>query len=164
MLQITLDTQYLMQIMKYLNFIKKTEEGEIVIKGGSVLKKYLANDKANSSSFIDGWFRTGDLGYFDKDGHLFISGRIKEIINRGGEKVSPKEIDDVFSKHPKISKVVAFAVKHDKLDLKDKFIVTLCIIWIFWPIASTGSYFNNYNSSIIWYLIGFVLYSREINE
>ena len=98
-----------------LNFIKKTEEGEIVIKGGSVLKKYLANDKANSSSFIDGWFRTGDLGYFDKDGHLFISGRIKEIINRGGEKVSPKEIDDVFSKHPKISKVVAFAVKHDKL-------------------------------------------------
>lgn len=55
-------------------------------------------------------------------------------------------------------------VKHDKLDLKDKFIVTLCIIWIFWPIASTGSYFNNYNSSIIWYLLGFVLYSREINE
>ena len=54
--------------------------------------------------------------------------------------------------------------KHKKLYLKDKLILTLCIIWIFWPIASTGSYFNNHNSSIIWYLLGFVLYSREINE
>ena len=91
------------------------KEGEIIIKGESVFKGYLANNSANKTSFSKGWFRTGDLGYFDKDGCLFISGRIKEIINRGGEKISPKEIDEVFIKHPKISKVITFSIKHDKL-------------------------------------------------
>ena len=99
------------------NFVQlnNENEGEIIIKGDSVFKGYLANSSANKSSFFQGWFRTGDLGYFDKDGLLFISGRIKEIINRGGEKISPKEIDEVFNKHPKIAKVVTFSVKHDKL-------------------------------------------------
>ena len=60
--------------------------------------------------------------------------------------------------------VVLKTVKHKKLNLTDKLLITLCIIWIFWPIASTGSYFNNHNSTIIWYLLGFVLYNREKNE
>ena len=100
---------------KNFKFLKYGEEGEIVIKGKSVTSGYLANKLANKSSFIKGWFRTGDLGKFDKEGYLFISGRIKEIINRGGEKISPKEVDDVFTKHPKISKVITFSVKHPKL-------------------------------------------------
>ena len=97
---------------KFLNFKK---EGEVLIKGKNVLNGYLANRKANKESFFDGWFRTGDLGYFDKDGYLYISGRIKEIINRGGEKISPKEVDEVFMKHSKISKAISFSVKHSKL-------------------------------------------------
>jgi acyl-CoA synthetase (AMP-forming)/AMP-acid ligase II len=99
------------------NFVplSNEKEGEIIIKGDSVFKGYLANNAANKTSFSKGWFRTGDLGYFDKDGCLFISGRIKEIINRGGEKISPKEIDEVFIKHPKISKVITFSIKHAKL-------------------------------------------------
>ncbi len=97
---------------KSLGFKK---EGEIVIKGKNILKGYLGNAIANKESFIQGWFRTGDLGYFDKEGYLFISGRIKEIINRGGEKISPKEVDEVFMKHPKVSKAISFSVKHSKL-------------------------------------------------
>ena len=100
---------------KNFNFLNKTKEGEVVIKGSNVFKGYLANPKANKDSFYKGWFKTGDLGYFDKDGYLFISGRIKEIINRGGEKISPKEIDEVFSKHKKVSKAISFAVRHPKL-------------------------------------------------
>ena len=97
---------------KFLDFGK---EGEIVIKGKNVFKGYLGNAKANKESFFKGWFRTGDLGYFDKEGYLFISGRIKEIINRGGEKISPKEVDEVFMKHPQVSKAISFSIKHAKL-------------------------------------------------
>ena len=95
--------------------LKPNEEGEILIKGKSILKKYIASQEINKGSFVKGWFRTGDLGYFDKDGYLFISGRIKEIINRGGEKISPKEVDEVFTSHKKVNKAVSFAVKHPKL-------------------------------------------------
>lgn len=102
-------------IDKNFNFLAYNREGEVVIKGKNVLSSYLANSKANKESFFKGWFRTGDLGYFDKDGYLFISGRIKEIINRGGEKISPKEIDEVFMTHPKVSKAISFSVKHPKL-------------------------------------------------
>ena len=98
-----------------LKFLNKGQEGEVVIKGKNVLKKYLANSKANKESFYNNWFRTGDLGYFDEDGYLFISGRIKEIINRGGEKISPKEVDEIFMKHKKVSKAISFSVKHPKL-------------------------------------------------
>ena len=95
--------------------LKPNEEGEILIKGKSILKKYIASQEINKGSFVKGWFRTGDLGYFDKDGYLFISGRIKEIINRGGEKISPKEVDEVFISHKKVNKAVSFAIKHPKL-------------------------------------------------
>ncbi len=91
------------------------KEGEIVIKGKSVFKTYLAKKEVNKKAFSAGWFKTGDIGYIDNDGYLFISGRIKEIINRGGEKISPKEVDEAFMKHHKVDKAVAFSVKHKKL-------------------------------------------------
>ena len=95
--------------------LKAEQVGEILIKGKSILKKYIASKDINRNAFINGWFRTGDLGYLDKDGYLYISGRIKEIINRGGEKISPKEVDEVFTSNKKVNKAVSFAVKHPKL-------------------------------------------------
>lgn len=95
--------------------LKKNNIGEILIKGKSILKKYIAKEKVNLSSFKSNWFRTGDLGYMDKDNYLYIVGRIKEIINRGGEKISPKEVDEVFMGNKKINKAVSFAIKHPKL-------------------------------------------------
>ena len=97
------------------NTLKVNQTGEVVIKGENVISKYLASKKINIDSFYKGWFKTGDLGYFDKDNCLFISGRIKEIINRGGEKISPKEVDDIFIKHSKVAKAITFSVKHIKL-------------------------------------------------
>ena len=89
--------------------------GEIVIRGPNVTPGYEANPKANAEGFIDGWFRTGDQGVFDDEGYLTITGRLKEIINRGGEKVSPREVDDVLMDHPAVAQVVTFAMPHDKL-------------------------------------------------
>jgi oxalate---CoA ligase len=86
--------------------------GEIVIRGENVISGYENNQEANRSSFTEGWFRTGDQGYFDSDGYLFITGRIKEIINRGGEKISPREIDEALMEHPDVAQVVTFAVPH----------------------------------------------------
>jgi oxalate---CoA ligase len=90
---------------------KPTEEGEVCIKGANVTPGYLNNPSANESSFTeDGWFRTGDQGKFDKDGYLYLTGRIKEFINRGGEKISPVEIDSVLLSHPSVDEAVSFAV------------------------------------------------------
>ena len=89
--------------------------GEIVIRGSNVTKGYKNNDKANKENFLDGWFKTGDLGKFDEDGFLFISGRIKEIINKGGEKISPQEVDEALMKHEAVFQAVCFSVKHEKL-------------------------------------------------
>ena len=72
------------------------------------------NAAANAASFTDGWFRTGDQGLFDEDGYLKITGRLKEIINKGGEKISPLEVDNVLMEHPAIQQVVSFAVQ-DKM-------------------------------------------------
>jgi acyl-CoA synthetase (AMP-forming)/AMP-acid ligase II len=91
------------------------ESGEIVIHGASVFAGYENNPEANAAAFADGWFRTGDQGYVDDDGYLFISGRIKEIINRGGHKVVPREIDEVLLEHPGVTQVVAFGVPHETL-------------------------------------------------
>ena len=85
-------------------------EGEVCIRGDNVTPGYENNPAANESSFTNGWFRTGDQGYFDDDGYLKITGRLKEIINRGGEKVSPLEVDNVLMDHPQIQQVVTFAV------------------------------------------------------
>jgi acyl-CoA synthetase (AMP-forming)/AMP-acid ligase II len=90
-------------------------EGEICVKGANVTVGYENNPSANAASFINGWFRTGDQGYLDADGYLKITGRIKEIINRGGEKVSPLEVDDVLLEHPAVRQAVTFAMPHKSL-------------------------------------------------
>jgi acyl-CoA synthetase (AMP-forming)/AMP-acid ligase II/acyl carrier protein len=90
-------------------------DGLIAIKGPNVFSGYEGDDSANQETFKDGWFYTGDTGYFDIDGDLFITGRVKEMINRGGEKVSPKEIDDVILKHPAILEAATFSIPHPTL-------------------------------------------------
>jgi len=89
--------------------------GEIVIRGPNVTPGYEANPTANAEAFTDGWFRTGDQGVIDPEGYLTITGRLKEIINRGGEKISPREVDEVLLDHPAVAQVVTFAMPHDKL-------------------------------------------------
>jgi len=93
--------------------------GEVVISGPNVTPGYENNLEANKNSFFtfEGkrWFRTGDQGAFDADGYLSLTGRLKEIINRGGEKISPLEVDEVLMDHPSIVQVVTFAVPHEKL-------------------------------------------------
>ena len=89
--------------------------GEVVIRGPNVTKGYEANPDANAKAFANGWFRTGDQGILDDEGYLRITGRLKELINRGGEKVSPLEVDEVLMDHPAVQQVVTFAMPHDKL-------------------------------------------------
>ncbi len=89
--------------------------GEVVIRGENVTRGYENNPKANAEAFTNGWFRTGDQGVMDAEGYLSITGRLKEIINRGGEKVSPREVDEVLMDHPAVAQVVTFAIPHDKL-------------------------------------------------
>ena len=91
------------------------DTGEIVIRGENVFKGYERNPTANAEAFTDGWFRTGDQGTMDGEGYITITGRLKEIINRGGEKISPREVDDILMDHPAIQQVVTFAMPHDKL-------------------------------------------------
>ena len=91
------------------------EIGEVVIRGPNVTKGYEANPEANAKAFIQGWFRTGDQGMFDADGFLLLTGRLKELINRGGEKVSPLEVDGVLSAHPAVAQALTFAIPHAKL-------------------------------------------------
>ena len=88
--------------------LKQGDEGEVCIKGENVTLGYDNNEDANKTSFTNGWFRTGDQGYFDKEGYLKISGRLKEIINKGGEKISPLEVDNVLMDHPFIDQAVCF--------------------------------------------------------
>ncbi|CAI9092230.1 OLC1v1027421C2 [Oldenlandia corymbosa var. corymbosa] len=88
--------------------------GEVCIRGPNVTKGYKNNPEANKSAYQFGWFHTGDIGYFDSDGYLHLVGRIKELINRGGEKISPIEVDAVLLSHPDIAQGVAFGVPDDK--------------------------------------------------
>jgi acyl-CoA synthetase (AMP-forming)/AMP-acid ligase II len=89
--------------------------GEIVIRGPNVTAGYENNPKANAEGFLNGWFRTGDQGVMDEDGYVSITGRLKEIINRGGEKVSPREVDEILMDHPAVAQVVCFGMPHPKL-------------------------------------------------
>jgi acyl-CoA synthetase (AMP-forming)/AMP-acid ligase II/acetyltransferase-like isoleucine patch superfamily enzyme/acyl carrier protein len=89
--------------------------GEVVIRGPNVTRGYLNNPQSNRSAFTNGWFRTGDQGRFDDEGYLFLTGRLKEIINRGGEKVAPLEVDDVLSQHPAVAQAITFGVPHPTL-------------------------------------------------
>ncbi|MEO8156051.1 MAG: AMP-binding protein, partial [Rhizobacter sp.] len=97
------------------SLLKAGEVGEIVIKGLNVTAGYENNPKANAEGFLNGWFRTGDQGTKDADGYVSLTGRLKEIINRGGEKVSPREVDEILMDHPAVAQVVCFGMPHPKL-------------------------------------------------
>jgi oxalate---CoA ligase len=85
-------------------------QGEVVVRGETVMQGYYRNPEANRAAFTDGWFRTGDLGVLDGDGYLIITGRIKELINRGGEKISPVEVDAVLLSNPAVAEAASFGV------------------------------------------------------
>ncbi|MCO5559419.1 hypothetical protein L7F22_013019 [Adiantum nelumboides] len=88
--------------------------GEVCINGLNVTKGYKNNDDANKVAFAFGWFHTGDTGFLDEDGYLILTGRIKELINRGGEKISPLEVDAVLLAHPAVAHAVAFTAPDSK--------------------------------------------------
>lgn len=89
-------------------------QGEVVIKGPNVTRGYHNNPEANAAAFTKGWFRTGDQGILDQTGYLTLVGRLKELINRGGEKISPREIDEVLLTHPAVAEAVCFGVADPK--------------------------------------------------
>jgi acyl-CoA synthetase (AMP-forming)/AMP-acid ligase II/acyl carrier protein len=89
--------------------------GEVVIGGDLVESSFDSDTKANPEFFFNGWFRTGDQGYFDEDGYLYLTGRLKELINRGGEKISPLEVDEVLLEHPAVAQVITFPIPHNQL-------------------------------------------------
>jgi len=91
------------------------EVGEIVIRGENVTAGYENNPKANAEAFANGWFRTGDQGVIDAEGYVSLTGRLKEIINRGGEKISPREVDEILMDHAAVAQVVCFGMPHAKL-------------------------------------------------
>lgn len=95
--------------------LPRGDTGEVVIRGPNVTSGYSSNPEANAAAFTDGWFRTGDEGYFDQEGYLFLTGRLKEMINRGGQKISPREIDDTLLDHPGVRQAVTFAIPHPRL-------------------------------------------------
>jgi amino acid adenylation domain-containing protein len=97
------------------NRLSAGEDGEIAIRGASVMRGYEGTSKNNREAFTGGWFRTGDLGRLDGDGYLYITGRLKEIINRAGEKISPGEVEEALLAHPAVKEAVVFALPHAEL-------------------------------------------------
>ena len=91
-------------------FLNRNEQGEIVVRGETVFAGYEDNPLENTAAFIGGWFKTGDMGYLDDEGYLFYTGRKKELINKGGEKISPAEIDAVLLSHPSVREAMAFRI------------------------------------------------------
>ena len=96
-------------------FLPQGAVGEVVIRGPNVTLGYEANPDANAKAFTNGWFRTGDQGMFDEDGYLMLTGRLKELIKRGGEQVSPLEVDGVLSEHPAVAQALTFSIPHPML-------------------------------------------------
>jgi acyl-CoA synthetase (AMP-forming)/AMP-acid ligase II len=97
------------------SLLPQGSKGEVVVRGPNVIDGYENNPEANATAFVGGWFRTGDQGVIDADGYLALTGRLKELINRGGEKISPIEIDDVLLRHTAVAEALAFAVPHKTL-------------------------------------------------
>jgi acyl-CoA synthetase (AMP-forming)/AMP-acid ligase II len=97
------------------NQVPPTVSGEIVLRGDNVISGYLENPSANETAFSNGWFRTGDLGHLDHEGYLYLTGRLREVINRGGEKISPREVDEVLLNHPTVAEALTFAIPHPTL-------------------------------------------------
>jgi oxalate---CoA ligase len=91
------------------------ELGELLVRGPTVISGYLDDPQANAESFVDGWFRTGDLGVLDADGFLSVHGRFKELINRGGEKLSPIEVEQALLRHPAVADAAACGIPHPRL-------------------------------------------------
>ncbi|MCG2631010.1 amino acid adenylation domain-containing protein [Bradyrhizobium sp. WYCCWR 13023] len=91
------------------------QHGEIMLRGPNMSRGYYNDEAATQAAFRNGWFRTGDLGYLDADGYLFIVGRIKDVINRGGQKISPLEVEEVLLAHPAVLEAGVFAIPHAKL-------------------------------------------------
>ena len=89
--------------------------GQVVVRGASVMPGYDGDPSANAAAFAGDWFKTGDQGFFDDDGYLFLAGRTREMINRGGEKVTPREVDEVLLEHPAVAEAVTFAMPHATL-------------------------------------------------
>lgn len=96
-------------------FLPVGETGQIVVRGASIMSRYDGDSPANQAAFAGDWFKTGDNGYFDGDGYLFLTGRVKEMINRGGEKIAPQEVDEALLEHPAVAEAVTFAVPHPTL-------------------------------------------------
>jgi oxalate---CoA ligase len=92
------------------NIVGSCSEGEIVVKGETVFSGYEDDPDANKAAFTDGWYKTGDMGYLDNEGYLFLTGRKKELINKGGEKISPAEIDNVLMTHPSVKDAMTFGI------------------------------------------------------
>lgn len=97
------------------NTLPAGETGQVAIRGENVFSGYECDAEANRSAFIDGWFLTGDLGHRDHEGDLFLTGRAKEIINRGGEKISPAAVDEIILKHPSVLEAASFSIPHARL-------------------------------------------------
>src|SRR5207245_331149 len=97
------------------NLLPPGQMGEIVIRGENVTQGYENNPQANAEAFTNGWFRTGDQGMMSAEGYVSITGRLKEIINRGGEKISPREVDEIIMEHPAVHQCVTFGLPHDML-------------------------------------------------
>ena len=91
------------------------QSGEIAVRGISVFDGYLGDPAATKQVFRDGWFHTGDIGYLDEEGFLFLTGRASEFINRAGEKIAPLEVEEVLAAHPAVAKAVAFGIPHNRL-------------------------------------------------
>jgi len=97
------------------NSLENNQCGEIAIQGANVFRGYENNPEANTRAFINGWFRTGDQGYLDEDCYLHLTGRIKDIIIRGGENIAPHEVDEVLLRHPAVAAAVTFGCAHPTL-------------------------------------------------
>jgi acyl-CoA synthetase (AMP-forming)/AMP-acid ligase II/acyl carrier protein len=97
------------------NLLPNGETGQIVVRGQGVLSGYDGNPAATQAAFAREWFKTGDVGFFDEEGYLFLVGRSREIINRGGEKIAPPEVDEVLFEHPAVAEAATFAAPHPTL-------------------------------------------------
>jgi acyl-CoA synthetase (AMP-forming)/AMP-acid ligase II/aryl carrier-like protein len=102
-------------IMSEGRLLPAGQRGEVVLRGPTITRGYDSDPAATEAAFRDGWFRTGDLGYLDSDGYLFIVGRIKDIINRGGQKIAPSEVEQVLLSHPNVAEAAVFSISHPRL-------------------------------------------------
>jgi acyl-CoA synthetase (AMP-forming)/AMP-acid ligase II len=91
------------------------EAGHVTVRGASVMPGYDGDAAATAAAFTGDWFKTGDQGFFDDDGYLYLSGRTREMINRGGENIAPREVDEALLEHPAVAEAVTFAVPHATL-------------------------------------------------